>query len=155
MPISQATKADFDQIVTEIADFWGSDRTLHLHHAGLIYEFGDTAFVIREGDQVAAYLFGYLAQTGPDRLRPSGRGTGRIPGPGTRTSTLRPLHGRGAGARLHGPQGDHHAHQPRLDRLPYPVGDDPCAASPNADGVPVVRDYAGPGLDRVVFHLPL
>ena len=26
---------------------------------------------------------------------------------------------------------------------------------PNADGIPVIRDYAGPGLDRVVFHLPL
>ncbi|MBN1967528.1 MAG: GNAT family N-acetyltransferase [Anaerolineae bacterium] len=23
------------------------------------------------------------------------------------------------------------------------------------DGVPVMRDYSGPGLDRVVFHLPL
>lgn len=54
---------EFDEIVKDIVDFWGSDRTLHLHHPFLIYEFGDTAFVIKEHGQVIAYLFGFYSQT--------------------------------------------------------------------------------------------
>ncbi|OPY20200.1 MAG: hypothetical protein A4E24_01301 [Methanomethylovorans sp. PtaU1.Bin093] len=34
------SKADFGQIISNIYEFWGSDRTLHLHHTMLIYEFG-------------------------------------------------------------------------------------------------------------------
>jgi len=49
---------EYDEIVKDIVDFWGSDRTLHSHHPYLIYEFGDTAFVIKEQGQVIAYLFG-------------------------------------------------------------------------------------------------
>ena len=54
---------EFDEIVKDIVDFWGSDRTLHLHHPFLIYEFGNTAFVIKEQGQVIAYLFGFYSQT--------------------------------------------------------------------------------------------
>ena len=54
---------EFDEIVKDIVDFWGSDRTLHLHHPYLIYEFGDTAFIIKEHGQVIAYLFGFYSQT--------------------------------------------------------------------------------------------
>ncbi|WP_118972865.1 GNAT family N-acetyltransferase [Taibaiella koreensis] len=63
MDVSLCTKADFDQIRSAIVAFWGSDRTLYLHHPMLIYEFGSTAFVIRDGDIVAAYLFGFFSQT--------------------------------------------------------------------------------------------
>lgn len=54
---------DFNEIVRDIADFWGSDRTLHLHHPFLVYEFGDTAFVIKDNGIVIAYLFGFYSQT--------------------------------------------------------------------------------------------
>lgn len=54
---------EYDEIVKDIVDFWGSDRTLHLHHPYLIYEFGNTAFVIKEQGQVIAYLFGFYSQT--------------------------------------------------------------------------------------------
>lgn len=54
---------EYDEIVKDIVDFWGSDRTLHSHHPYLIYEFGDTAFVIKEQGQVIAYLFGFYSQT--------------------------------------------------------------------------------------------
>ena len=54
---------EFNEIVKDIVDFWGSDRTLHLHHPYLIYEFGNTAFVIKEQGQVIAYLFGFYSQT--------------------------------------------------------------------------------------------
>jgi hypothetical protein len=32
MEILRCTKTDFDQIITDIVDFWGSERTLGVHH---------------------------------------------------------------------------------------------------------------------------
>jgi ribosomal protein S18 acetylase RimI-like enzyme len=63
MKIESCTKDDFNEIIRDISDFWGSDRTLHLHQPFLIYEFGNTAFVIREKGMVIAYLFGFFSQT--------------------------------------------------------------------------------------------
>lgn len=63
MKIEKCTMPEFNEIVRDIVDFWGSDRTLHLHHPFLIHEFGDTAFVIKEQGQVIAYLFGFYSQT--------------------------------------------------------------------------------------------
>jgi GNAT superfamily N-acetyltransferase len=65
MEILKCTKEDFDQIITNIEEFWGSKRTLHLHHPFLINEFGNSAFVIKDGDKVCAYLFGMYSQTEP------------------------------------------------------------------------------------------
>ena len=63
MEIQHCSKTDFDQILTDIVDFWGSDRTLCMHHPMFIYEFGNTAFVIKNKDKVIAYLFGFFSQT--------------------------------------------------------------------------------------------
>ncbi len=63
--IARCSKEDFDQILAELVDFWGSERTAHLHHPIFLYQFGDTAHVIGEEGRVLAYLFGFLAQTGP------------------------------------------------------------------------------------------
>lgn len=63
MKIERCTMPEYDEIVRDIADFWGSDRTLHLHHPYLIHEFGNTAFVIKDEGQVVAYLFGFYSQT--------------------------------------------------------------------------------------------
>ncbi|MGC1389618.1 MAG: GNAT family N-acetyltransferase [Bacteroidales bacterium] len=63
MKIEKCTKDDFNEIIRDISDFWGSDRTLHLHQPFLIYEFGNTAFVIRDKGIVIAYLFGFFSQT--------------------------------------------------------------------------------------------
>jgi len=52
--IARCTKADFAQILEHVADFWGSDRTLALHHPMLLYEFGDTTYVIRAGAPMVA-----------------------------------------------------------------------------------------------------
>src|SRR5690349_9906873 len=82
MLITLCTKADFDQILTDNTVFWGSDRVRHLHHPSLLYEFGDTAFVIKEEETVVAYLFGYFAQNAPTAyvhligIRPSHRRRG-------------------------------------------------------------------------------
>lgn len=63
MKIEKCTIEDFNEIIRDISDFWGSDRTLHLHQPFLIHEFGNTAFVIREAGKVIAYLFGFFSQT--------------------------------------------------------------------------------------------
>jgi hypothetical protein len=54
MEISNCTKADYDQIIAHIKEFWGSDRTLGIHQPMFIYEFGNSAYVIKDGDRVAA-----------------------------------------------------------------------------------------------------
>jgi ribosomal protein S18 acetylase RimI-like enzyme len=63
MKIEKCTIEDFNEIISNITDFWGSDRTLHLHQSFLIHEFGNTAFVIKDKEIVIAYLFGFFSQT--------------------------------------------------------------------------------------------
>jgi Predicted acetyltransferase, GNAT superfamily len=65
MELVNCSKDDFNQILLNIKEFWGSNRTLHLHHPILINEFGNTAFVFKEGNTVCAYLFGFYSQTQP------------------------------------------------------------------------------------------
>ena len=60
--IENCSMEDFNEIIRDISDFWGSDRTLHLHQSYLIHEFGNTAFVIKDKDIIVAYLFGFFSQ---------------------------------------------------------------------------------------------
>ncbi len=152
MQVERATKADFDAIVTDIVDFWGSDRTLHLHHPSLIYEFGDTAFVIRKEGRVIAYLFGYFSQTEPVAYVHL-------------IAVRRGFQGRGLGSRLYA----HfialaRAHGcTRLKAITTPTNTASLAfhrrlgmipeGNSTGDDIPVVPDYAGPGKDRVVLRM--
>ena len=61
--IAICTRQDYDRILDELHEFWDGRDTRQLHHPFLIYEFGNSAFVIRRGGQIAAYLFGFLSQT--------------------------------------------------------------------------------------------
>src|SRR4030042_44429 len=65
MELALCSKADFDQILQDIDDFWGSERTFPLHHPMFINEFGNSAYVFKEGEQVLGYLFGFISQTVP------------------------------------------------------------------------------------------
>ena len=152
MHIDSCTMSDFNQIVSEIADFWGSDRTLHLHQPYLVYEFGNTAFVIREKDRVIAYLFGFVSQTGSIAY---------VHLLGVRESHQR----QGLGKKLYahfismalqqgirkvkaittpGNEKSIHFHQKAIGMK--------LLGAPNEKGIPVVKDYSGPGMDRVVFE---
>ena len=64
MIIQPCTKADFDDIVSRHSTYWDSPLTLPLHHPMLVFEFGDTAYVMKEDATIAAYLFGFYSQTG-------------------------------------------------------------------------------------------
>ena len=150
MEISNCTKQDFDQILTEFNEFWDSDRTLALHHPTLINEFGNSAFVIREGQKVVAYLFGFLSQTSPIgyiqllSVRQGYRKQG----------LARRLYDHFTGfALVHGCT--------KLKAITSPVNTLSIAfhksigmmptGKDNIDGIPVIKDYSGPGKDRVVF----
>jgi GNAT superfamily N-acetyltransferase len=154
MEIEHCTPHDYSQILSQIADFWGSERTLPFHHPLFVHEFGNSAFCIKAGPEVAAYLFGLIAQTAPTAyihlvgVRPAYR----------RHGLARQLYEHFIGfARAHDctllkaittPQNStsiafHRALGMRL------------LGTPNEHGVPVVANYAGPGQDRVVFHLGL
>ena len=68
MNIRQCTKEDYDQIITDMADFWNNghiDSLRRLHNPIFFYEFGNTAFVVKEDEKVIGYIFGFYSQTTP------------------------------------------------------------------------------------------
>jgi GNAT superfamily N-acetyltransferase len=148
--ISACTAEDYAQILDDLAEFWDGRDMRSLHHAFLLHEFGNSAFVIRNGARVAAYLFGFLSQTAPVgyvhlvAVRPSAR----------RRQLAQQLYEHfTAYARRHGctsikattvasNSGSIAFHKSLGMQL---------LGEPNADGVPVVADYGGRGAPRVVF----
>ena len=152
--IDHLSKDDFDQILAELEQFWGDAgiETIFTQHASMLFhEFGDTAFVVREGNQVIAYMFGLVSQTEP---------IGYVHLIAVREGYRR----KGLAKRLY-------AHFERVVRardckglkaiaMPWnepsikfhqSVGLEPVGI-PNADGNKVIKDYRGPGKDRVVLR---
>ncbi len=148
------TKADFDQIITEHSEFWDDDRTFPLHHSMFIFEFGDSAFVVREGGKVIAYLLGFLSQV--ERV-------GYVHMVAVREGFRR----RGLANDLYEHFIDHCRQQgctgikataapdnEKSIRFHTAIGmtmDGDCTVN----GVPAVRGYARPGVDRVVFRMAI
>ncbi len=151
--VDRATKYDFDQILADLKAFWGEENdTIWVQHSPILfYEFGDTAFVIREGSQVIAYLFGLISQTEPvgyTHLIAVREGYRRK---GLATT----LYGHfEAVARARGCEGLKAVAMPWNDAsvaFHSSVGLEP-SGDPDTDGRRVVRDYRGPGKDRVVLQ---
>ncbi|MGA2159016.1 MAG: GNAT family N-acetyltransferase [Dehalococcoidia bacterium] len=150
MEITICTKEDFDSILTQFNKFWDHDRTLALHHPTLIYEFGNSAFVIKEGDKVVAYLFGFLSQTHP---------VGYVHLLAVREGYRR----RGLANKLYNYFMEYAAANgcKQLKAITSPLNSLSIAfhksigmmpmGSATGDEVPVLHDYSGPGKDRVVF----
>jgi GNAT superfamily N-acetyltransferase len=151
MELSLCSKADFDQILQEIADFWGDERTLPLHHPMFINEFGNSAFVFKEGERVIAYLFGFISQTAP---------VGYVHLIGVRRSYKR----QGLGRRLYehfidfarakGCQ-ELKAITSKNNRVSIAFHKSlglELMGEADEEGIPVVRDYSGPGQHQVVFR---
>ena len=151
MEITICTKEDFNQVLDEYGQFWEHDRAVALHHPTIIYEFGDSSFVIKENGRVLAYLFGFLSQTEP---------TGYV----HLLSVRRGFRRQGLANRLyaHFEQFARSHGCTRLKAITSPVntlsidfhrsiGMLP-TGEPDSQGLPVVKGYSGPGLDRVVFQ---
>ena len=154
MEITLCTKADFDQIITDIVDFWGHDRVKKLHNPVYFYEFGNTAYVIKEGEKVTGYLLGLFSQTAPVAY--------------VKFISVRSSHRKqGIGRQLY----EHFTEYAKtigyteIKAVTSPANKDSVAfhkaigmepvGEPDEDGIPVMRDYGGPGIDRVVFTMEI
>jgi len=146
--IKNCTVADFHQILKNLAQYWGSERTLRLHHPMFLREFGDTAYVVREDGRVIAYLFGFFSQTEPAAY---------VHLVGVHTSHRR----KGLAARLY----NHFSAVARgrgcteLKAITTPDNAGSIAFHKSIGMMPageagsgVTPDYAGPGQDRVVMR---
>ena len=156
MNIEQMTIDDFIDIKNNLAVFWGERHTIlsHMHHPIVIYEFGKTAYVIREEGQAAAYLMGMLSRTSDTAY--------------VHFIAVKPeFRKKNYGKQLY----DHflayakHKGYKKVKAITRPsnilsinfhrkigmqlLGDE------NEDGIPVIKDYAGEGEDRVVFEKPI
>jgi hypothetical protein len=151
MTITGCTLKDFAQILANLALYWGDERLAPLHHPMFIHEFGNTAYVIREEDTISGYLFGFLSQTEPVAY--------------THLIGVHPEHRRrGIGRQLYANFIAYARSQGciGIKAITSPGNSASIAfhrrlgmvlmGSPDVDGVPVVKDYAGPGKDRVVFY---
>jgi GNAT superfamily N-acetyltransferase len=148
--ISNCTAQDYDQILDALPEFWDGRDTRHIHHPFLIHEFGDTAFVIRDGGRIVAYLFGFFSQTQP---------IGYVHAIAVRASARR----RHFAQRLYDHfvecarrRGCHHVKATTKSSNAGSIAFHKSIGmqllgEPNEDGIPVVRDYAGRGEPRVVF----
>jgi L-amino acid N-acyltransferase YncA len=154
--ISKCNKADFDQIINNFHFFWGNDNSERLkklkilHHPMMIYELGDNAFVIKDEEIVAAYLFGIFSTTEPlayVHLIASHNNYKRM----------------GLASALY----NHFINKAKNHGCKYlkaitsytnitsmnfhkNIGME-LLGEPNKDGITVVKNYAGPNEDRVVF----
>ncbi|MDR6195049.1 GNAT family N-acetyltransferase [Siphonobacter sp. SORGH_AS_0500] len=150
MKVENCILEDYFSIVEDIVEFWGSNRTLKYHHPIYIHEFGQTAFVIRDGGKPIAYLFGFI----------SDQSAGYVHLVGIRESYQK----KGLGSLLYQhfiaylkAKGYH-----KLKAITTPQNEKSIAFHHHKMGmemigelgkytVPVVTDYAGKGEDRVVF----
>jgi len=151
MNIEKCTIKDYHQIITNISDYWGSDRTLGVHHPMYIYEFGNSAYVIKVGDHVIAYLFGFIAQTSP---------TAYVHLVGVHKD----YQNKGIGSRLYNHFIDYAKDKGcnKLKAITPPINLVSIAfhkkfgmtllGKKNADGIEVVSGYSRPGQDTVVFE---
>lgn len=150
MEITNCTKQDFDQIIHEFDQFWDHDRTLILHHPTLINEFGNSAFVIKDKKKVLAYLFGFISQTAPVgyvqllSVRRGHRKQGLARQLYDHFTVFALAHGCKQLKAITSPVNTLSiAFHKSIGMMP--VGDN------IVDGVPVIKDYSGPGKDRVIF----
>ncbi len=156
MKITYCTREDFLEIHNRFAEFWPSggeeflQRVKTLHHPLFVNEFANTSYVVKKDGKVVAYLFGLFSQTEPTAyvhalcVHPDRQRMGLA----TRLCEHFVAESRARGCK-------------HLKAITSPSNTASIAfhsslgmrllGEPNEDGVPVVRDYAGPGDHRVVF----
>jgi ribosomal protein S18 acetylase RimI-like enzyme len=152
--IANCSYADFLQILADIKDFWGSNRTLSYHHPMFVNEFGNTAYVIKNKDRVIAYLFGFLSQT---------ERAGYVHLIGVRES----YQNKGLGKKLYrhfieylkekGIKNIKAITTPTNEksiRFHLSIGMEMTGLE-NGKGIKVTKDYSGLGQDRVVFRMAI
>ncbi|MEU4298574.1 GNAT family N-acetyltransferase [Kitasatospora aureofaciens] len=79
--IAPAAVADFHQVLTDHARYWGERDLRSLHLLALVQEFGSTCLVARAEDGIRGYVFGFVTPEGTGYVhliatRDDARGTG-------------------------------------------------------------------------------
>ncbi len=154
MEVEKCTVSDYNQILENIIHFWGSDRTLNVHHPMFIHEFGNTAYVIKENEKIIAYLFGFLSQTSPAAY---------VHLVGVRKEQQN----KGLGSKLY----KHFIYYAKqngcntLKAITTPTNrlsinfhkkiGMTLLGNKNSDGIEVIQNYSGQGQDRVVFAMEI
>jgi ribosomal protein S18 acetylase RimI-like enzyme len=152
--ILHCTHSDFLQILSEIEDFWGSNRTLDYHHPMFVTEFANTSYVIKQNEKVLAYLFGFISQT---------ESTGYVHLIGVRQSSQR----MGLGKKLY-EAFINKLRQNKIEELKaittptnnksihfhLKLGMQMTGDQIN-NGIQVIKNYSGVGQDRVVFRMKI
>jgi GNAT superfamily N-acetyltransferase len=155
MQVDGADHDDFLQILRDLPDFWATSgppwRTRSYHYPFLVHEFGDTAFVIRAGSTVIAYLFGFIATAEP---------VGYIHLVGVRTSHQRKGIGRALYDHFEEVARERGCRQLRAVTAPFnedsqafhaALGFEATGPSRTPAGLPVYPDYHGVGEDVTIF----
>ena len=152
--ITQMTKEDFLKIVDDHSKYWDSDLTYQLHHPIFINEFADTAYTLKDGDTIAAYLMGFISQTEP---------TGYV-----HIVAVHPDYRRqGLAKRMY----EHFIEEARkrnctrLKATGHPDNSQTIKfhlslgmkmqGEPNGEGINILKDYLRRGSDRVVFMMDI
>lgn len=152
MEIRPITVAEYAAIREAIVAFWDSDRTAAMHQTMFLHEFGDSCFVAREGAESVGYMVGFASQS-------SAAGYIHLVG------VHRDHRGRGVARALY----THFADWARargcthLKAITNPtneasiafhraLGFDLVGEDIEGEALPVMRDFGGPGIHRVVFH---
>lgn len=146
---------DHPRIIAVVDEWWGGRQMAGMLPRLFFDHFADTSLVVEDAEgRLGGFLVGFLSQTQPDAaychfigVRPDLRGTGIGEELYRRFFELARANGRAVVRAVTSPvnTGSIAFHRRLGFRL---VGDE--------DGeVPVVRDYDGPGADRVVFERPI
>jgi NAD-dependent deacetylase len=154
--IRPLTRADFDYLC-RVADAWWGDTVRYLLHPVYLEHFGDTAFVLEDERGLAGFLLGFVSQRHPDvgyvhmiGVAPDRRGEGIGRSLYEHFFALARARGcrRVAAITVPANAGSLAFHR----RLGFAL----CSSGAAWEGdVPVVPDYAGPGVSCVVMERAL
>lgn len=155
MEIRPITVAEYAAVREDIEDFWDTDRTLAMHQTMFLHEFGDSCFVAKDGDETVGYMVAFASQAND---------VGYIHLVGVRSAwrrqgVARALYdhfARWAGAR--GCTGLKAITSPGNElsiAFHTKLGFVMTGERIEGEDHPMVRDFGGPGVHRVVFHKPL
>lgn len=143
---------DFDQVTTVINDWWGGRDMAHLLPKLFFVHFNDTSFIAEENGRIAAFLIGFLSQANPDEayihfvgVHPDYRKTGMGKELYERFFDEMKVRERYVVRSITSPKNEESIlfHQ----RLGFEIAD----GDEEINGIPVNKNYGGPGIDRVLF----
>ncbi len=152
MKLRQIKESDYDQIIGELDNWWGGRHMSDMLPRLFFRHFSDTGFAAEEKGRVIAFIIGFLSQASPDHsyvhftgIHPDFRKTGlgrrlyeaffdaaKLRGCKTVQLVTSPVNKNSIAFHTH---------------IGFRIKEGDCMM----DGIPVHKNYDGPGEDRVVF----